>query len=153
MIDDLPEEAMHKELEDGGENHKLKYSNSSCGKPLVLKANEDGICNTADQVTTSSSIDHDCKFDEINIKHMAETKDVAHTTHIKRSQSLGNELYRKIRLIGVADSGEDTDPGFSADGSHELSGSFVSFGEKDHEVSTSDKPPEAPTFCFCASEF
>lgn len=143
MIDDLPEEAMHKELEDGVGNHELKNTNSSSGKPLDLKAIEDGICITADQVTTSSSIDRDCKFDEINIKHMAEAKDVARKTHIKRSQSLGNELYRKVILIGVADSGEDTDQGFSADGSHDRSGSLFSFGEKDHEVSTSDKFPEA----------
>ncbi|KAK1405399.1 Protein phosphatase 1 regulatory subunit pprA [Heracleum sosnowskyi] len=143
VIDDLSEEAMHKALEDGIDNYELKNNKSSCGKPLDLKANEDGICITADQVTTSSSIDRDCKFDEINIKHMAETKDVARKIHMKRSQSLGNELYRKAILIGVADSGEDTDQGLSADGSHDPSGSLVSFGEKDHEVSTSDKFPEA----------
>lgn len=143
MIDDLHEEAMHKELEDGVGNHDLKNNSSSSGKPLALKANEEGICITADQVTTSSSIDGDCKFDEINIKHMAEAKELAHKTHMKRSQSLGNELYRKVILIGVADSAEDTDQGFSADGSHDQSGSLVSFGEKDHEVSTYDKFQEA----------
>lgn len=136
MIDDLPEEAMHKALEDGIGNYELKSNICSSGKPLE-------ICITADQVTTSSSIDRDCKFDEINIKHMAEAKDMARKTHMKRSQSLGNELYRKVILIGAADSGEDTDQGFSADGSHDQSGSLVSFGEKDHEVSTSDKLPEA----------
>ncbi|KAL8131268.1 hypothetical protein AgCh_007263 [Apium graveolens] len=133
---------MHKSLEDGVNNFELKNNNCSGGKPLDMKAKEDGICITADQVTTSSSIDRDFKFDESNIKHMAEAKDMARKTYIKRSQSLGNELYRRVILIGVADSGEDTDQGFS-DGSHDQSGSLVSFDEKEHEVNTSVKLPEA----------
>ncbi|KAA8524514.1 hypothetical protein F0562_010937 [Nyssa sinensis] len=133
----LSVEAMHKALQDCSQKRALKDSTSSSGlNPIDLKVQGDALLDKSDNnVTSSSSVDHVWKSEEINSKYNIEIDIVApKASRIKKCRSLGSGLDQEGRFSGGNDSDDETEQAFSCDGFRYHNGLVIPVGGKDPEV-------------------
>ncbi|XP_057509048.1 uncharacterized protein LOC130791771 isoform X1 [Actinidia eriantha] len=139
-------EAMKKTLEDCSQTQALKdFETSSVLNSLDLKVQGGAIpSNSAGHVINSSSVHRGWKSVEINSNYIIESdREVSHAGHIKKSLSLGSGLDREGRVSVGNDSEDETDVGYSCDGSHDYKETVVPVGGRDPEISVTINYKEA----------
>ncbi|KAF8409395.1 hypothetical protein HHK36_005470 [Tetracentron sinense] len=127
-------EAMHTKLQESSQNQAMKVSGDPTSlNTLLLNAHEDIHSNTsAEQVTSSSSLERFWKSEEMNSSFSpGVTVGIHQTVCLKKSQSLGNGMDRKVMFAGGIDTEEEIDQGFACHDYCDQNGSVGPFDSKD----------------------
>lgn len=138
-------EEMYKSSQDFSRNQASKDSpNCTSLNAFILKTQGDNQING--RVTSMSSVESGRKSGDIKSKFTVEGDfGVNCRGHLKKSQSLGSQLFQEGRMRAGNDTEDETDPRFSCEGSRDHKGLAEPSPSKDQGISSPEQDNKIPT--------